>query len=89
MPNTPDINTLPNGGSGSEPTTPTAVLKPPQFAADISGIAREPPTGDAIRDKCRVMLCTALKKGRSEGVSFVIEAYKNRNFSLYYRHIND
>ncbi|XP_065890149.1 transcription elongation factor A protein 1-like isoform X2 [Dysidea avara] len=66
MPNTPDINTLPNGGSGSEPTTPTAVLKPPQFAADISGIAREPPTGDAIRDKCRVMLCTALKKGRSE-----------------------
>ena len=67
-PSTPDPTaTLPNSGSGSEPTTPTAVLKAPQFSSDISGIAKEPATGDMIRDKCRGMICTALKKGRKEG----------------------
>ena len=74
-PSTPDLvptATLPNGGSGSEPTTPIAILKAPQFSSDISGIAKEPATGDMIRDKCRGMICTALKKGRKEGQSAII-----------------
>lgn len=74
-PSTPDLvptATLPNGGSGSEPTTPTTILKAPQFSSDISGIAKEPATGDMIRDKCRGMICTALKKGRKEGQSTII-----------------
>lgn len=67
-PTTPDlIATLPNGGSGSEPTTPSGFVKAPQFSSDISGIAKEPPTGDMIRDKCRGMICVALKKGQNEG----------------------
>lgn len=70
-PTTPEVNTppaamLPNGGSGSEPTTPTGIPKAPQFSSDISGIAKEPPTGDSVRDKCRGMICVALKKGRKE-----------------------
>lgn len=68
-PTTPDLHTtstLPNGESGSEPTTPTSIPKAPQFSSEISGIAKKPPTGDMIRDKCRGMICAALKKGRKE-----------------------
>ena len=55
--------TSPTAGSSGSTAFSTGIY----FSPSISGDARLPPSGDAVRDRCRELLVKAMMKGFEKG----------------------
>ncbi len=52
------------------------------FSEDISGMARDSPTGNVVRDRCRDLIAKAFKKGFENRECFK-KGFENRECSVY------